>query len=62
MSDNPDRDERIRELAHRIWESEGRPPGQQIRHWQMATRLIEASERADEERKRDGDRPEDDGD
>lgn len=62
MSEKPDRDERIRELAHRIWESEGRPQGQQMRHWQMATRLIEASERAEEERKHDSDRPEDDGD
>ncbi|HEX7815464.1 DUF2934 domain-containing protein [Dyella sp.] len=62
MSDNPDRDERIRQLAHRIWESEGRPQGQQIRHWQMATRLVEASERAGQERQRDTQRPEDDGD
>lgn len=26
----------LRELAYRIWEEEGRPPGQAERHWQMA--------------------------
>lgn len=47
MSDEPDRNERIRQLAHSIWESEGRPQGQQVRHWHMATRLIQAAERAE---------------
>lgn len=36
------REERIRELAHRIWETEGRPEGQALRHWNMAERLVEA--------------------
>jgi Protein of unknown function (DUF2934) len=40
-----DRDERIRQLAYRIWESEGRPPNQEARHWNMASKLVEASER-----------------
>lgn len=26
----------LQELAYRIWEAEGRPPGQAERHWQMA--------------------------
>ena len=30
------RDQRIRELAHRLWEQEGRPGSQEKRHWEMA--------------------------
>ncbi len=44
MSNDTDRLERIRQMAHRIWESEGRPHGQDERHWRMAERLVEASE------------------
>lgn len=33
---------RIREFAYQIWESEGRPDGQQARHWEMARKLAEA--------------------
>ncbi|WP_082190110.1 DUF2934 domain-containing protein [Frateuria defendens] len=36
-----DREERIRQLAHRIWESEGRPAGQAQRHWRMAEKLVD---------------------
>ncbi|GHE42151.1 DUF2934 domain-containing protein [Vulcaniibacterium thermophilum] len=40
---NPaDREARIRALAQRIWEVEGRPEGQALRHWTMAERLVEA--------------------
>ncbi|PMR73226.1 DUF2934 domain-containing protein [Billgrantia endophytica] len=35
-------EERVRNLAHKIWESEGRPEGQQQRHWDMALRIITA--------------------
>lgn len=35
-------DKRIREFAYQIWESEGRPEGQETRHWDMACRLAEA--------------------
>lgn len=35
---------RVREFAHQIWESEGRPDGQAHRHWEMACRLAEESE------------------
>ena len=35
-------DKRIRELAHQIWESEGKPHGQDTRHWEMARKLAEA--------------------
>lgn len=35
-------EERIRELAYQIWESEGRPHGQAARHWEMACVLVDA--------------------
>ena len=35
-------DKRIRELAHQIWESEGKPDGAHDRHWEMARKLAEA--------------------
>ncbi|AZD08306.1 hypothetical protein C4K26_2903 [Pseudomonas chlororaphis] len=35
-------DKRIREFAYQIWESEGRPDGQEHRHWEMARKLAEA--------------------
>ncbi|GAB3486151.1 DUF2934 domain-containing protein [Azotobacter salinestris] len=35
-------EQRIRELAYQIWQSEGCPDGQQERHWQMACKLAEA--------------------
>jgi len=44
MSNDSDREERIRDMAHRIWESEGRPQGQEQRHWKMAERLVAASD------------------
>jgi len=35
-------DKRIRELAHQIWESEGKPHGEDARHWEMARKLAES--------------------
>ena len=35
-------EQRIRELAYEIWQSEGRPEGQDARHWEMACKLAEA--------------------
>jgi len=35
-------DKRIRELAHQIWESEGKPHGEDARHSEMARKLAEA--------------------
>ena len=34
-------EQRIRELAYEIWQSEGCPEGQDERHWQMACKLVE---------------------
>lgn len=36
-----ERDERIRERAHRIWESEGRPDDRAAIHWEIAARIID---------------------
>lgn len=40
------REQRIRELAYQIWETEGRPEGQESRHWELANKLadVEASD------------------
>ncbi|MGH8381252.1 DUF2934 domain-containing protein [Pseudomonas sp.] len=35
-------EKRIREFAYQIWESEGKPEGQESRHWEMARKLTEA--------------------
>jgi len=32
-------DYRIRELAHQIWDKEGRPDGEATRHWEMAEKI-----------------------
>ncbi|HUB91314.1 MAG TPA: DUF2934 domain-containing protein [Dyella sp.] len=40
-----ERHARISEIAHSIWESEGRPAGQETRHWLMAEKLVLAEER-----------------
>jgi len=41
MEEN-ERRTRIEELARQIWETEGRPDGQGVRHWLMAERLLDA--------------------
>jgi len=33
---------KIRELAYQIWESEGRPQGRAVRHWELACELAES--------------------
>jgi hypothetical protein len=35
-----DRERRIRERAHEIWEQEGRPEGRQEEHWRQASQEI----------------------
>jgi Protein of unknown function (DUF2934) len=38
----PDREHRVREVAHRLWEEEGRPFDQDKRHWAAAERIVDA--------------------
>ena len=40
----PDREEKIRERAHQIWEQEGRPDGLEQEHWERASREVDAEE------------------
>ncbi|MGU3496414.1 DUF2934 domain-containing protein [Xanthobacteraceae bacterium A53D] len=40
----PDRDEKIRQIAHRIWMEEGQPEGRADIHWDMATELLAQQE------------------
>ena len=44
MAVEPTREERIRDKAHELWESEGKPEGQHERHWQAARQAIEEAE------------------
>lgn len=39
---------RVKELAYQIWESEGRPHGSDKRHWEMATSLAQTETEATE--------------
>jgi len=39
-----DRHHRIRQRAHAIWESQGRPHGQDRDHWDQATREVDAED------------------
>jgi hypothetical protein len=41
-----DREHRVREIAHRLWEEEGRPADQDKRHWATAERMFDTQERA----------------
>src|SRR3712207_6051889 len=42
----PDREERIRQLAHLIWEREGRPEGREAEHWRLAEQAYDTEARA----------------
>ena len=41
----PDREHRVREIAHSLWEQEGRPSHQDKRHWTTAEQIVDAQER-----------------
>jgi hypothetical protein len=49
----PDREHRVREIAHRLWEQEGRPSDQDKRHWATAEQILDAQERTDATMARD---------
>jgi hypothetical protein len=48
-SATPDHDDRIREIAYFLWLDEGRPEGEEERHWAAAEALLESEP---EQRKR----------
>ena len=35
-----DQTDRVRDLAYRLWEQEGRPPGREMEHWLEAERHV----------------------
>jgi hypothetical protein len=39
-----DREERIREIAHRLWEEAGRPSGLADQHWEKAQQIVDAED------------------
>ena len=45
MTDEKAIEDRIRARAHEIWEREGRPEGEGLRHWDEARLEIESEER-----------------
>ena len=42
MTNSANRDQRIADLAHKIWEEEGQPEGQAQAHWARAVEIIDA--------------------
>jgi hypothetical protein len=47
MTDDPEsnqREQKVRERAYKIWESEGRPGGQHQEHWHRARRELDEAE------------------
>ena len=41
-SNSGGRDERIADIAHKIWEEEGRPEGMADEHWARAMAIVDA--------------------
>ena len=41
-----DREQRIRDHAHRLWEQEGRPEGRHEDHWRQASEAIDQDDGA----------------
>jgi Protein of unknown function (DUF2934) len=42
-----EREQRVRGRAHAIWEDEGRPEGEAVRHWCVAEAELRAGERGE---------------
>ena len=65
-TDMTNREERIRQRAHEIWEAEGRPEGQADRHWSRAAEDLDredtAIQREDIAGEKPGVRPQGDAD
>jgi hypothetical protein len=40
----PEQQQRIAELAYRIWEQQGRPEGRDREHWEQARRQLQGSD------------------
>jgi CheY-like chemotaxis protein len=47
------REQRVRERAYALWELEGRPEGEEVRHWAEAEAALRAEEEQDRPRRRE---------
>lgn len=54
MTADDDRERRIRERAHRIWEAEGRPDDRDRVHWEIAARIIDEEDATGDSRSEAG--------
>ena len=43
---DPDREQRVRERAYHLWESEGKPHGRDVEYWERARELVGMEESA----------------
>lgn len=46
LEPDPAREQRIREVAYSLWESEGKPPGRDLDYWERASDLVGIEESA----------------
>jgi len=46
---DPDHENRVRERAYHLWESEGRPHGRDVEYWERARELVGTEESSDAE-------------
>jgi hypothetical protein len=43
---NPDREQRVRERAYHLWETDGKPHGRDVEYWERARELVSMEESA----------------
>jgi hypothetical protein len=46
LSVDPDHEQRVRERAYHLWETEGRPHGRDVEYWERARELVDMEESA----------------
>ena len=54
MTDQKNRDQRIREEAHLLWNADGRPDGKADEYWLAAEKVIDDQDRLTTEQDREG--------
>lgn len=46
LATDPEREQRVRERAYRLWEQDGRPHGRDVEYWERARELVGMEESA----------------
>jgi hypothetical protein len=46
LAPDPDREQRVRERAYHLWETEGKPHGRDVEYWERARELVGMEESA----------------